>query len=297
MRKFTILISCFLFALITLLLTEPVIAQQEVNTYRVVTKDGNTFVGTIVSEDAEQIVLDTENLGEITIQRNRIKSMEVIDPKHLKEDGDYWFENPHSTRYLFSTNAMGLKKGEGYYQNTWIFFNNVNYGVTNNFSMGAGVIPTFLFGTGSTPFWLMPKVSIPVASNNLHIAAGGLFGTVVGEGDSGFGMAYGVVTAGNRDNNVSLGIGYGYADGSWSDIPLINLNGMYRINKKLYLISENYFVSAGGETVGLLSGSLRWAPENLAVDFGLIRPFVVGESIGGGFIGVPWLGVAIPFGK
>jgi len=42
---------------------------------------------------------------------------------------------------------------------------------------------------------------------------------------------------------------------------------------------------------------LRWAPENFAVDFGLFRPYVVGESIGGGFIGVPWLGVTLPFGR
>ncbi|MEZ5070324.1 MAG: hypothetical protein R2751_04985 [Bacteroidales bacterium] len=33
-------------------------------------------------------------------------------------EGEYWFSNPHATRYFFGTNGYGLEKGEGYYQNT-----------------------------------------------------------------------------------------------------------------------------------------------------------------------------------
>ncbi|MEX0722919.1 MAG: hypothetical protein WD357_02470 [Gracilimonas sp.] len=260
--------------------------------YRIVTNDGNTYIGTLVSENDTEVVIRTESVGEITLQRSNIKSMEKIDPKRIRE-GEYWHENPHSTRYLFSTSAIGLRKGEGYYQNTWIFFNNVNYGVTDNISLGAGLIPTFLFGTGSVPFWIMPKLSIPISTESFHIAAGGLFGGVLGEENAGVGLAYGIATVGNRDSNLSLGLGYGYADGTWADIPLINVNGMYRFKKNMYFISENYFVTAGGETLGLLSVALRWAPENFALDFGLLRP----TDTGGEFIGVPWLGIAIPFGK
>jgi hypothetical protein len=265
---------------------------EQSNIYRIVTNDGNTYIGTLVSENDREVVIRTDSVGEITLQRSSIKSMDEIDPRHIK-DGEYWHENPHSTRYLFSTSAIGLRKGEGYYQNTWIFFNNVNFGITNNISLGGGLIPTFLFGSGSIPLWIMPKVSLPVSSESLHIAAGGLFGGVVGEESAGIGLAYGIATVGNRDNNFSVGLGYGYADGNWADIPLINVNGMYRFKKNMYFISENYFVTAGGETLGLLSAALRWAPENFAVDFGLLRP----TDIGSEFIGIPWLGVTIPFGK
>jgi len=259
---------------------------------RIITKDGNTFIGTLVSENDDELTLQTDQLGRITIKRSDIKTIEQVDPKHIK-DGEYWHENPQSTRYLFSTNAFGLKKGEGYYQNTWIFFNNVNFGIRDHISLGGGLVPTFLFGSGSVPVWIMPKVSIPIANESLHIAAGGLFGGVIGEDNAGVGLAYGTATVGNRDNNLSLGIGYGYADGNWADIPLININGMYRMNKNMFFISENYFVTAGGETLGVISAALRWAPVNFAVDFGLVRP----TGIGGEFVGIPWLGVTIPLGR
>ena len=277
-------------------LSQTLIAQDN-SVVRVVTKDGNVYVGTVLSENDENLVLMENNIGRITIPKSNIKSISEVDPDQLK-DGEFWHDNPAGTRYLFSTSAMNLKKGEGYYQNTWIFFNNVNYGVSNNFSIGAGLIPTFLFGSGATPVWLLPKVSLPISNENLHIAAGGMFGGVIGDGESfGLGLAYGNVTVGNLDNNVTFGIGFGYGDGEWSDVPLFNFNGMTRLNRTVYLITENYMISVGGETAGFLSAALRWAPENFAVDFGLFRPYVVGESIGGGFIGVPWLGVTLPFGR
>lgn len=297
MRKVQLILTCILLLMIGVGLSAEVKAQDATIIYRVITTDGNSFIGTIVSEDDQQIVLNTKDLGEITIQRANIKSVEEVDSKRIKGDGEYWFENPHGTRYLFSTSAIGLKKGEGYYQNVWIFFNNVNYGFSNNISMGAGLIPTFLFG-GATPVWLLPKVSVPIAKDNIHLAAGGMFGGVVGDGESfGIGLAYGAITVGNLDQNLTFAVGFGYGDGQWSDIPLFNINGMIRLTRTIYLISENYIISAGGETAGFLSGAVRWAPENLALDFGLFRPYIVGENIDGGFIGIPWLGATIPFGN
>ncbi len=286
------LILCGLLFFIVGVLQPAIVYGQDSTKYRVVTNDGNIFIGILVSENDQEIVIDTEHLGRLTIQRSNIKNMQEVDPNRIK-DGEYWHENPQSTRYLFSTNAFGLRKGEGYYQNTWVFFNNVNFGVTDNLSLGGGLIPTFLFGTGSIPVWLMPKLSIPIANESLNIAAGGLFGGILGEDNTGLGLVYGTATVGNRDNNLSLGLGYGYADGSWADIPLININGMYRFSKNMFFISENYFVTSDGETLGLISVALRWAPKNFSVDFGLIRP----TDLGGEFIGVPWLGVAIPLGK
>ncbi|MCH2450521.1 MAG: hypothetical protein MK198_10285 [Gracilimonas sp.] len=218
-------------------LNMPALAQGETKSaviYRIVTTDRNTFIGTLVSENDQEVILQTNQVGRITIQRSNIKMMEQVDPDQLK-DGKYWHENPQSTRYLISTNAFGLRKGEGYYQNTWIFFNNVNFGVTDHISLGGGLVPTFLFGSGSMPVWIMPKISIPIANESVHIAAGGLFGGVLGEVHTGLGLVYGTATVGNRDNNLSLGLGYGYADGRWADIPLINVKGMYRLSKNMFL--------------------------------------------------------------
>lgn len=284
----------FFLSVILLLSFQFSLAQDANQEYvKVEMQNGSVYIGVVVSEDDTTLVLRTDDIGEIRIDKSKIKRRESIDPESIK-NGEVWFENPHSTRYLFATNGLGLRKGEGYYQNTWIFFNNVNYGVTQNFSLGGGLIPTFLFGTSAVPIWIMPKASIPLVKGDLHAAVGGLFGGVVGGGESfGLGLAYGVLTYGNRDNNLSFGMGYGYADGTWADIPIFTLSGMYRIKRTLYVISENYFVVVDGESIGMLSAALRWSPENFAVDFGLIRPTDIGLS----FIGGPWLGVSIPFGR
>lgn len=264
---------------------------QELALYRVETTDGNVFIGTLVSEDDREIVLDTERLGTVTIARADIERMTAIDPDRLR-DGTYWFENPQPTRYFFAPNAIGLPRGGGYYQNTWIFLNNVNVGVTRNFSMGAGTVPIFLLGASVVPFWLLPKVSISVPNEKMHLAVGAAVGGVLGEESGGAGIIYGVSTFGTRDSNVSLGLGYGYAGSEWSTTPAVSLSGMTRVGRTLYLITENYLFP-GSEGVGIISGGIRWAPERFAVDFGLVRPL----DVGGGFIGLPWLGVTIPFGQ
>jgi hypothetical protein len=257
---------------------------------RVTTTDGNILMGTLIQENDQHIILSVEGIGEVTIERNRISSIQVIDPERIR-DGQYWFVNPQGTRYFFAPNAIGLKKGAGYYQNTWIFFNNVNYGVTDNFSIGAGTVPVFLLGVSAVPIWVLPKVSIPVTSENIHVAAGALLGGVIGEDGGGFGLAYGNATFGNRDKNITVGIGYGYGGDEWSDTPLVNISGLYRSGRKFQWLAEIYFLPGiEGSGVGLLGA--RWAPENFAVDFGLGRP--LSDS---GFIGLPWLGVTIPFGN
>lgn len=259
---------------------------------RIETVDGNTFTGTVLSVDNEKVVLDVEGVGEMSINRSRIRSITVLDPDRFR-NGRYWEANPQSTRYFYAPNAFGLKKGKGYYQNAWIFFNNVNYGVTDNFSIGGGTVPLFLFGGGTTPVWLSPKVSLPLGTEKLNVAAGGVFGTAIGSNGGGSaGILYGNATYGSPDKNVTFGLGYGFAEGEISSSPLVNLSGIYRVGFRSYLLTEIYFIpNIEGSGVGLFG--YRWAPENFAVDFGLITPL----SDTGGFIGIPWLGVTIPFGN
>lgn len=259
--------------------------------YRVETVEGEVLIGTLVSETDEAVVISTRRFGEVSIERTSIERIEKIDPSRLR-DGEYWFPNPQSTRYFFTTNALSIPKGEGYYQNTWVLLNNVNYGVSDNFSIGAGTVPVFLFGADALPIWVLPKISISTPQNNVHLAAGAVLGGVIAEESVGVGLLYGTTTVGSRDHNATLGIGYGYAGDNLSDTPAVNVSGMTRVSKTFYLLSENY-VFPGSEATGILSVGARWAPENFAVDFGLFRPLAEAD----GFIAFPWLGVTIPFGQ
>ncbi|HPE74544.1 MAG TPA: hypothetical protein PLC80_00565, partial [Draconibacterium sp.] len=181
------------------------------------TVDGNEFMGEIVSEDSLKITLKTEKLGEISIFKTEIKKFNTVKNLQIK-DGKYWFPNPQSTRYFWSPNGYGLKKGEGYYQNIWVLWNQFAYGLSDNFSIGGGVIPIFLF-SAPTPVFATAKFSIPIIENKFNIAAGAIVGTVAGESETGFGILYGLATLGSHDANVTFGMGYGFAGGEMASSP------------------------------------------------------------------------------
>jgi hypothetical protein len=255
-------------------------------TYKVETKDGNEFIGTIIREDDKTIVLKTQILGEITINRENILRIREIDQSKIIE-GVLWDDNPQSSRYLWTPNGYGLKEGEGYYQNIWVLYNQLSYGLSDYFSVSGGLIPLFLFGEGgNTPAWIVPKFSIPISAEKVNIAAGAFVGTVLGENDANFGIVFSTLTLGNRNSNVNLGLGWGYAFGSWSDKPIINLSGMARISPRGYLMTENYYI----ETTVILSGGYRFLTKKVGIDFGLY--LFVDEGFG-----FPVVGVTIPFEK
>lgn len=266
-------------------------AQNQPDFYKVVTVQKQTFVGELISEDDESITLRTESLSQVTIERVNIESIEKISADRIK-NGEYWFENPQSTRYFFSPNAIGLRKGKGYYQNTWVLFNNVNYGISDNLSIGGGLVPLFLFGAGESPIWFLPKVSVPVVAEKFHLGGGAMIGGIVGTDTEALGILYGVGTFGNRDRNLSVSLGYGYAGSDISNTPVVNISGLIRTGRKFYLLTENYFVPSVDES-GIISAGFRWAPESFALDIGLFRPL----TDAGNLIGIPWLGVTIPFGS
>ncbi|NHE56725.1 hypothetical protein [Cyclobacterium plantarum] len=257
------------------------------------TKDGNEYLGTITSEDEIKITIRTQNLGDITIFRSDIVRISGMDTGRMV-NGEFWFSNPQATRYYWLPNGYGLKKGESYYQNVWIFFNQVSTGITDNFSIGAGMVPLFLFAGSQTPVWITPKVSIPVVKDKFNLGAGALAGTVIGTDEGGFGMLYGLSTFGSRDKNLTIGLGWAFAGGSIANAPTVSVAGMIRTGPRGYFLTENYFISAGGETIGLMSAGGRRIIKRISLDYGLFLPIAPGlETI----IAVPWLGITLPFGK
>jgi hypothetical protein len=261
--------------------------------FRVETKDGNEFTGKLITQDSAGLILQTENLGVLTFNHNDIRRFYSIQADKMKE-GIYWSDNPQSSRYFWEPNGYGLKKGEGYYQNIWVLFNQVSIGVTNNFSIGAGVVPLFLFGGVSTPAWITPKFSIPVKKDKFNLGAGALVATVLGESGTAFGLLYGIATMGSRDKNISFGLGYGYAGDNWAKSPTVSLSSMIRTGARGYFLTENYYISAGDGYSLIFSAGYRWIIKKAGMDFGLFMPY---DNSFDTIILIPWLGITIPFGN
>ena len=256
------------------------------------TEDGNTFMGKVVNEDSIQIMMLTDIYGPVNIPLSQIKNKKELKQTDLVE-GEHWFSNPHATRYFFGTNGYGLRKGEAYYQNTWILFNQINYGITNHISLGGGIVPLFLFAGAPTPVFITPKVTVPIVKDKVNLGAGVLYAYVLGE-EFGFGITYATITFGNRDNNLTLGGGWAFADSEWASSPTLTLSGMTRVGRKTYLVTENYYIGLSEDSsLGIISLGGRSVQKKLAVDYGLFFP--VGADIGA-FVAIPWLGIAVPFG-
>lgn len=263
---------------------------------QVETMDGNEYIGIILNQSPESIRLKTEILGEISIPRSNIKRITQLSATRSK-GGTYWLDNPQSTRYFWAPNGYNLKAGEGYYQNVWVLFNQAVVGLTDYFSAGVGVMPLFLFGGAPTPAWVTAKFSIPVIENRFNLGAGALIGTVLGAentDNSSFGVLYGISTFGSKDVNLNVGLGWGFAGGELANNPTLNVSTSIRTGARGYFISENYVIGTPEETVVIAMIGGRRIIKHAGLDFGIVLPF--SKDING-FIGIPWLGLTIPFGN
>lgn len=261
--------------------------------WRIETLDGNEFVGKIIYKDTQHITIATTLYGEIVLLATYIKKMEPVKDAQLKNN-ELWMDNPQSTRYFWAPNGYGLRKGEGYFQNTWVLFNQASYGFTNNISVGLGMMPLFLFAGAPTPIWITPKFSIPIVKDLFNAGGGILIGTLVGENTDPVGLAYGVITAGNRDANLTFGMGYGFVGSDFGETPVFTLGGIIRVSRKSYLLTENYLISADGDGFTLLGLGGRTVWPRVSVDYGLLIPIAPDME---GLVALPWLSFVVPFGK
>jgi hypothetical protein len=292
--KTTILTSFFALLLLVIVPSnsKSQIQLDSLNLYQLETFNGNIFLGNILLEDESIIEFNTGELGIIKFPKRIIKELQKVEKKKVIE-GKLWFENPQASRYFWSPNGYGLKKGEGYYQNIWVLWNQASIGITDNFSVGFGVIPLFLFGGGDdTPVWIVPKLSVPVIKEKLNLGAGVIAGTIGFQEDMNLGIAYGIATYGNRNNNITAGLGYGYAGGEWASSPLINISAMVRLSSKTYFLTENYMISIDDQWMGLISLGARSIISKVGLDYGLFIPM---SNELDQFIALPWLGLTIPF--
>lgn len=213
--------------------------RQNLNTAVIIeTLNDASYYGFIISVSPKTLVMKSELIGILEIQSNTILKI-TLSGEYVSRKGKNWFSNPNATRYFFAPSAIPLKKKEGYYQNAYLLANSVNVGLTDKISVGGGVVIPLLF-------YVTPKISHMV-SKNLYLGAGILFTqSFITEFNLSAGIGYGLITVGNKESNATLGAGYGYAkfDSSYSatKMPIVTINGMTRIGKKLSLVTENWLI-------------------------------------------------------
>jgi hypothetical protein len=255
------------------------------------TVDGNEFFGKVLEDTPDAILLETTTLGQVRIPKVSISVLKE-GTKGRVVDGEYWHESPHATRYFFAPTGYGLRKGEGYYNNSMVFLNQVSYGVSDNFSIGLSAIPFVV----TNALWITPKVSIPLKKDYLNAGVGVLAGGIFTTFDENFflGLPYANLTLGSRNQNFTVGLGYGYGNGQWAQAPTLMIGSTARTGKKFAIVTENYFLGNtldGPSTILSLGG--RFLGKRVALDAAITG--FLGSGSDFFFFAWPWVSVTVPF--
>jgi hypothetical protein len=212
MKTHTIFQLCFTLAL-CFLGSQSVFAQTPSTTapstdttkYLIVKNDGNEYVALILSDDGREVLIETKSLGKIYIPKSDIKSMRPINYNEDISKGEVSTAGVFTTRYQFTTNCFPIKKGENYAMIN-LYGPEVHFAVHKDFSVG--IMSTWI----GSPIALALKYTRGTANPKINYGFGTLLGTsgYLNQGRGFGGLHWGMITYGDRRNNVTLSVGYGY---------------------------------------------------------------------------------------
>ena len=255
---------------------------------RLFLQNGGMYEGEVLEIDESSFLINTLDLGKMRITKTDISSITYITADEVgrmtkgNRKGDL---NPQPTRYFFAPSGLQLKKGEGYYQNAWLIYNQVSYGVSDYFTVGMSMTP---FGTGGTV-----KFGTQL-SDKVNVSAGAI-ALVSFTGDSPVGIGFANVTFGDERKNISISSGLGFSDAG-DNITLLNVSAMIEVSSSLWIITENYQIfqtssySGNPDNLTIISMGIRRASQKRDIlwDYAWV-------AIPSAEVYFPWLSCTIPF--
>lgn len=197
------------------------------------------------------------------------------------------------SKYFLSSSAKTIKKGEWYYQNTYLLVNSFQYGITNNISAGAGVelLSPILTNEFKPNIFLNIKGGIAI-NKNLNIATKLTFLTSPNFGKSNInaGLADFLCTYSTEKFNITGGLGWAYVKKETDRRPIFTISGAYKLSNKFYLISDNKLIPTNQNYYGLYSYGVRYSTKRISLDFA----FLNNKDFSNIFpIGLPYLGLTL----
>jgi hypothetical protein len=232
---------------------EPQAVPETEKIYVIIKNDGTQFIGRIISQDAREVLIETQELGQVFIPRHELKSIREADPALVDASGTFKPAEVFSTRYFITTNGLPVEKGDTYI--LWNLFGpDFQFGVSDN--LGVGLLTTWI----GTPLIGSIKYSIPM-KGQWNAGVGLLLGTGSWTWPGlALGLPYGVVTYGDRLKNINLSFGYGGV--SWKNEYtengrtissresegnfLISVAGMFKLSKNVSLVFDSFIVPRTG---------------------------------------------------
>ena len=256
---------------ICLFISSVVLYSQNNQLVEIETKDGNIFLGTIIKESDEGIILKTQDGIRISVPNSSIKNLSKIETTEV--EGQVWRADPNKSMYLFAPSAFPIEKQKVYCRDFCLVFPSYNRGFGNNFSLQAGafVFPGMQFD--NIPIVLSGKFSLPELGP-ARLATGMMYISVPGQSTSfGAGFAFGSATIGNRFTHFTASLGWGYFrdENEWdiAEKPILVLASNIRVLNSFAVVAEYWLPPEVDDPTNLpiaLSG--RFIGRRFAVDIG-----------------------------
>ena len=200
--------------------------------------NGNEYIGKILSDDGREMLIETNNVGKIYVQKSEIKSITEYDAEDFTILNDEKVKStPFSTRYTFTTNALPIKKKDNYYMlNLW--GPEFHVAVADNFNIG--VMSSWI----GSPLAVAAKYSFQTKNPKLNFSVGEIAGSMGYFDLSAYlSLSFANVTIGDRDKNITFAGGYGIFD--FNQTKDLTGNYTYVYNP----IGNSYYLETNTNTV------------------------------------------------
>ena len=243
--------------------------------YIITLKDGTQLRGEIVRQDSIEAIIRTRDLGEVRVDAGQI----VRTEQRGAETPEGTFPNIFPQTMRLAPTAFSAEKGRGYYRNYLLYFNQFEYGISDNWSVGTSFFLLRPWGL----FSLNTKFTLPV-SNRVRLGLNAQYvvlqngGFLRGNnaGYEGVGYIQGLATLGDRQNNSTVGLGWSLSNGSVSRNVVGSFGLVRKISPKLSFITENFILFGDGSISfsSLLSAGVRFDRRKHAFDLAAYVPIV-----------------------
>lgn len=199
--------------------------------YIIIKSNGVEYIGYLLQDDGREVLIETQKLGKVYIPKADIKEMRPLNEEQELIDDEFKPNNPFSTRYSFTTNALPVKKGENYYMLN-LYGPEFHFAVSNRFNIG--VMSTWL----GSPIGVAVKYTIPTQNEKINYSIGSILAT------SGYimnfsrfgGLHFANVTFGDREKNLTLAGGLLHWQGGSFELAM---PGVYDNNSAYNFSYEN----------------------------------------------------------
>ena len=245
--------------------------------YVVTTMNGGIFVGPIITDNAQVLVIKTNDRGEVSIPKYQVKSMKELEEGQLNKDGEYVSDPLFATRYFITTNSFPMKKGDNYICKN-LFGPEAHFGVGEKFGIG---VMTSWFGF---PIIGTVKYSVNLGEN-ANLGIGALVGTGSWASPDWFGaLPFGTLTFGTRKSNINFSAGYGaVSDGGGPEgTALFSVAGAIGGGGKISFVFDSFIFPANGSqsTIALIIPGIRMQTnDNKAFQIGFAGAYFDGDVI------------------